>query len=33
MLGHGAQALGNSMIEGGAQSNPGQFGPDPMDNM
>ena len=33
MLGHGAQALGNGMIEGGIQNNPGQFGPDPMDNM
>jgi hypothetical protein len=32
-IGHGAQALGNGMIEGGIQNNPGQFGPNPLDSM
>ena len=30
-LGHGAEWLGDKMIEGGIEKNPGQFGPDPFD--
>jgi hypothetical protein len=32
-LGHGAQAVGNEMIEQGMQNNPENFGPDPFDSL
>ena len=32
-VGHGAEWLGDKMIEEGMQNNPGQFGPDPLDQL